>query len=105
MGREGLSSLYRRARALVLPSRWQEPFGIAGIEAFSFGVPVAAWESGGVGEWHPGIGLVPWGDVDALARAIADAVNRRVVLPPSYPRDEAMGRLMALYARIAGQPA
>ena len=105
VGREGMSSLYRRARALVLPSRWQEPFGITGIEAFSFGVPVAAWESGGVGEWHPGIGLVPWGDVDGLARAIAAAVTRRVVLPPSYPRDEALGRLIALYGRIAGQPA
>ena len=27
-------------------------WGIAGIEALSFGVPVAAWESGGVSEWH-----------------------------------------------------
>ncbi|MGD8896556.1 MAG: glycosyltransferase family 4 protein [Acidobacteriota bacterium] len=101
VGRQRLSSVYRRARALVLPSRWQEPFGIAGIEAFSFGVPVAAWESGGVSEWHPGIGLVPWGDVDALARAIAEAVNRRIVLPPSFPRDETIGRLLALYGRIA----
>jgi glycosyltransferase involved in cell wall biosynthesis len=99
--REGMSSLYRRARVLVLPSRWQEPYGITGIEAFSFGVPVAAWESGGVAEWHPGIGLVPWGDVDALAREIASAVDRRVVLPPSYPRDEAIGRLLVLYSRLA----
>ena len=103
VGREGMSSLYRRARALVMPSRWQEPFGITGIEALSFGVPVAAWESGGVGEWHPGVGLVPWGDVDALAGAIAEAVTRRVVLPPSFPRDEARGRLLALYGRVARQ--
>jgi glycosyltransferase involved in cell wall biosynthesis len=86
--RERLSALYRRARALLLPSRWQEPFGIAGIEAMSFGVPVVAWESGGVSEWHPGPGLVPWGDVDALA--------------PAFPRDEAVGRLTALYGRLAG---
>jgi glycosyltransferase involved in cell wall biosynthesis len=100
--RERLSALYRRARALLLPSRWQEPFGIAGIEAMSFGVPVVAWESGGVSEWHPGPGLVPWGDVDALAAALADAVHRRVVLPPAFPRDEAVGRLTALYGRLAG---
>jgi glycosyltransferase involved in cell wall biosynthesis len=100
VGREEMSPLYRRARALVLPSRWQEPFGITGIEAFSFGVPVVAWESGGVAEWHPGIGLVPWGDVDALAREIASAVDRRVVLPPSYPRDEAIARLLALYGGV-----
>jgi glycosyltransferase involved in cell wall biosynthesis len=101
LDREGLSSLYRRARALVLPSRWQEPFGLAGIEALSFGVPVVAWESGGVGEWHPGPGLVRWGDVEALGRALADAVTRRVAPLPSYPRDEALDRLLVLYDRLA----
>lgn len=98
--RERLSSLYRRARVLVLPSRWQEPFGITGIEAFSFGVPVAAWDSGGVAEWHPGIGLVRWGDVGALAGAIAEAVNRRIVLPPAFPREETLGRLLVLYGGV-----
>jgi glycosyltransferase involved in cell wall biosynthesis len=100
--RARLAALYRRARALVLPSRWQEPFGIVGIEALSFGVPVAAWESGGIPEWHPGPGLVPWGDVPALARAVRDAVDRRVRLPPRFELDEALGRLLALYARVKG---
>jgi glycosyltransferase involved in cell wall biosynthesis len=101
--RDRLSGLYRRARALLMPSRWQEPFGIAGLEALSFGVPVVAWESGGVGEWHPGPGLVRWGDVEALARALADAVNRRVALPPPFERDEAIGRLLEIYAGIRGR--
>jgi glycosyltransferase involved in cell wall biosynthesis len=99
--RDRLSGLYRRALALLLPSRWQEPFGIVGLEAMSFGVPVVAWESGGVGEWHPGPGLVRWGDVEALARSLADAVNRRVTLPPRFGRDEAIGRLLAIYARLS----
>jgi glycosyltransferase involved in cell wall biosynthesis len=98
--RERLAGLYRRARALLLPSRWQEPFGIVGLEAMAFGVPVAAWESGAVAEWHPGPGLVRWGDVDGLARALARAVSRRVHLPPRFERDEAIGRLLALYARL-----
>ena len=98
--RDRLSAVYRRARALLLPSRWQEPFGIVGLEALSFGVPVVAWESGGVGEWHPGPGLVRWGDVEALARALGDAVNRRIALPPRFDQAEAIGRLLALYARI-----
>jgi len=98
--RDILSRLYRRARALLMPSRWQEPFGIAGLEALSFGVPVVAWESGGIGEWHPGPGLVRWGDVESLAGALADAVNRRVTQPPRFERDEAIGRLLAIYARI-----
>jgi len=99
--RDRLSGLYRRARALLLPSRWQEPFGIAGLEALSFGVPVVAWESGGVGEWHPGPGLVRWGDVEALARSLADAVHRRVALPPRFERDETIGRLLGLYGRVS----
>jgi glycosyltransferase involved in cell wall biosynthesis len=95
-----LSALYQRARALLFPSRWQEPFGIAGIEALSFGVPVVAWESGGVGEWHPGPGLVRWGDTGALARALTKAVGRRLLLLPRFDRDESIGRLTALYARV-----
>jgi glycosyltransferase involved in cell wall biosynthesis len=100
--RERLSSLYARAAAVLLPSRWQEPFGIVGIEALSFGVPVVAWESGGVGEWHPGPGLVHWGDVPGLARALAKHAGRRLLLLPRFERDEAIGRLTALYARVGG---
>jgi glycosyltransferase involved in cell wall biosynthesis len=98
--RDRLSGVYRRARALVMPSRWQEPFGIVGLEALRFGVPVVTWESGGVAEWHPGPGLVRWGDVEALARALGEAVNRRVELPPRFEREEAVGRLMAVYGRV-----
>jgi glycosyltransferase involved in cell wall biosynthesis len=101
--RDRLSGVYRRARALVLPSRWQEPFGIVGLEALAFGVPVVAWESGGVGEWHPGPGLVRWGDVEALAEALAEAVTRRVAAPKRFERDEALGRLVALYGQITGR--
>ncbi|HUL78093.1 MAG TPA: glycosyltransferase [Vicinamibacteria bacterium] len=98
--RHRLSGVYRRARALLLPSRWQEPFGIVGLEALHFGVPVVAWVAGGIEEWHPGPGLVPWGDVEGLARALGDAVHRRVTLPPRFDREEAVGRLMALYGRV-----
>jgi glycosyltransferase involved in cell wall biosynthesis len=101
--RARLSALYRRARALLLPSRWQEPFGIVGIEAMSFGVPVVAFESGGVGEWHPGPGLVRWGDVAGLSRALRKAVERRLLLLPRFDRDEAIGRLTSLYARVQAE--
>ena len=92
-----LPPLLRRARALLMPSRWQEPFGIAGVEALCFGVPVVAWESGGVREWHPGP-LVSWGDVDGLARALQDAIGTRAAMPTGFEREHLMQRLDHAYA-------
>jgi glycosyltransferase involved in cell wall biosynthesis len=98
----GLARLYEGARAVVLPSRWQEPFGIVGLEALAFGVPVVAWDSGGIAEWHPGQGLlVPWGDVDGLACALREAVRRRAALPAGFDREASMARLLELYVHIA----
>jgi glycosyltransferase involved in cell wall biosynthesis len=104
--RPRLASLYRRARALLMPSRWQEPFGIAGLEAQTFGVPVVAWDSGGVREWHRGPGLVPWGDVDGLARALGRAIEEGAppVPPSGFERADLMGRLGGLYRELAPLP-
>jgi glycosyltransferase involved in cell wall biosynthesis len=92
-----LPALLRRARALLMPSRWQEPFGIAGLEGLSLGAPVVAWESGGIREWHPGP-LVSWGDVDGLAAALRSAVETRAVAPAGFQREVAMDRLESVYA-------
>ena len=94
---EGLPRLLRRARALLMPSRWQEPFGIAGLEALSFGVPVVAWESGGMSEWHQGP-LVPWGDVAGLARRLREAVETRASMPSGFERARLMVHLERVYA-------
>jgi glycosyltransferase involved in cell wall biosynthesis len=99
--RRGLSAAYRRARALLMPSRWQEPFGIAGLEALNFGIPVVAWNSGGIAEWHPGEGLVPWGDVPALARSLREAVGFRAQAPTGFDRAVLMDRLQAVYGAVA----
>lgn len=64
---------YQRARLMVLPWRWQEPFGLVGPEALAHGVPLVGFAVGGVGEYLlPGeTGLaVPPGDLPALAGAI-----------------------------------
>jgi glycosyltransferase involved in cell wall biosynthesis len=100
LDRARLSALLKRSRALLMPSRWQEPFGIAGLEALSFGVPVVAYDSGGIREWHPGRGLVAWGDVDGLARELVDAVARRVEAPAGFERAALMDRLDSVYARV-----
>lgn len=68
-----LDAFYRSCDLLVLPFRWQEPFGLVGIEAAARGIPVVAFRIGGVPEWlRDGVtGLaVPPGDEDALAEAV-----------------------------------
>jgi hypothetical protein len=58
---------------------------------------VAAWRSGGVSEWHPGPGLVPWGDVAALARALRDLPGQRPDSPSGFSRERTRGALRELY--------
>ena len=42
---------FKTCDAAVFPSRWQEPFGLSGAEALAHGVPVVAFDVGGVREW------------------------------------------------------
>jgi len=93
-----LAPLYRGAAALLMPSRWQEPFGIVGLEALTLGTPVAAWRSGGIPEWHPGgPGLVSWGDVEGLAAALRALAGTRAVAPAGFGKEGLMQRLHGVY--------
>jgi glycosyltransferase involved in cell wall biosynthesis len=68
-----LIRLYEQADLLVLPSIWQESYGLPVAEAMASGVPVLASRSGGVPELvEDGVTgrLVPRCDVDALAEAL-----------------------------------
>ncbi|MGN0879971.1 MAG: glycosyltransferase family 4 protein [Oligosphaeraceae bacterium] len=71
---QDLRQLHQHADLLVVPSLWQEPFGLVGLEAAANGLPAIAFDVGGIPEWlhdgHNGI-LVPERDTDALAGAIA----------------------------------
>jgi len=42
---------YEKTDIIVFPSRWQEPFGLVGIEGFSFAKPLIGFNNGGVSEW------------------------------------------------------
>ncbi len=46
-----LSQLLREASVIVVPSRWPEPFGLAGPEALLHGRPVVAYRVGGIADW------------------------------------------------------
>jgi glycosyltransferase involved in cell wall biosynthesis len=71
--RAAVFELLRAADASLLSSDW-ESFGLVVVEALAVGTPVVAATAGGVGEvlddGRNGL-LVPAGDVDALADAIA----------------------------------
>ena len=43
--------LWDNCDILFFPSRWQEPFGLVGLEAMAHGIPVIAFDVGGVREW------------------------------------------------------
>jgi glycosyltransferase involved in cell wall biosynthesis len=70
-----LADAYRRARAVVVPSVWPEPFGLIGLEAMSQGRPVIASETGGIVDWlhhgETGLGVAP-GDSPQLAAAMEE---------------------------------
>ena len=64
----------RAAKCVVVPSFWQEPYGLVAAEAVALGRSVVAFDIGGMPEACQGKAtLVPPGDVDALARALDGA--------------------------------
>jgi UDP-glucose:tetrahydrobiopterin glucosyltransferase len=67
--------LLSRASALLFPIGWDEPFGLAAAEALAAGCPVIAFARGALPEilteGETGF-LIPPGDLDAAARAVAN---------------------------------
>jgi glycosyltransferase involved in cell wall biosynthesis len=66
-------SLFARARGLLMPIRWDEPFGMVMVEALACGTPVIAFPEGAACE------LVLHGKTGFLVnddRAMADAIGR-----------------------------
>jgi len=81
--RADVFSLMAGAKALLMPVRWDEPFGLVAAEAMAAGTPVVGYRRGGLAEvvedGRTGF-LVEPDDEEALARAVGriGVIDRRV---------------------------
>jgi glycosyltransferase involved in cell wall biosynthesis len=73
VARDELKQYYQQASLLAVSSVWPEPFGLVGREAMCHGLPVVAFDAGGIREWlfdgENGF-LVPWKDTNRFAERI-----------------------------------
>jgi glycosyltransferase involved in cell wall biosynthesis len=73
---EDLAALLNTHKIMVIPSRWQEPFGLVALEGIACGcVPIGA-ECGGLTDAIGPAGITfPCGEIEPLARAIELLLN------------------------------
>ncbi|HEY1197700.1 MAG TPA: glycosyltransferase family 4 protein [Thermoplasmata archaeon] len=82
LARRDYLRLMEGSAVIVVPTLWEEPFGMVALEAMAAGVPVAAYASGAIPEiildGTTGI-LAPTGDVRALSRAVRTLLGSRAL--------------------------
>jgi glycosyltransferase involved in cell wall biosynthesis len=73
-----IAEYYRDATAALMSSVWPEPFGAVGLEAMRYGLPVVAFDAGGIREWlldgWNGF-LIPWMNRERYAGALDELLN------------------------------
>src|SRR5205807_3831612 len=77
-----LAQYYRRCSVAAVSSVWPEPFGMVGPDAMRYGVPVVAFDAGGIREWlqdgENGF-LVPWMDRAQFAERIQQLLTDKAL--------------------------
>jgi glycosyltransferase involved in cell wall biosynthesis len=74
--REGRGKIVARHKIMVVPSIWEEPFGVVALEGIAGGCAVVASRGGGLPEAAGPCGILfPNGDVAALAQALKDVLT------------------------------
>ena len=95
------TDLLRRAKAVLFPIDWPEPFGLVMTEAMACGTPVIATPRGSVPEVVDD-GVTGWiVDVDRYPEEAADRLRRLDEIDPAACR-ERVGTLFSKQAMVAG---
>ena len=102
VGADDKQDVYRAARALLMPIRWAEPFGLVMIEAMACGTPVIAYPEGSVPEIVvEGVSGFLVNDEHEMAEAIGrlDELDRNSVRAAAQERF-AVGRCVEGHERV-----
>jgi glycosyltransferase involved in cell wall biosynthesis len=85
--RRGIESLLKACDLLVVPSLWPEPFGLVGPEAGQFGVPVAAFDVGGIHDWlSDGVNGYLASGTPPTSKGLAQAIIKCLRDPATHAR-------------------
>jgi len=115
----GCTALMARARAVLLPSAWEEPFGLVAVEAMAAGAPPIAAGHGAFTELitHGADGMLfTPGDPAALGAAIADVetdpdryqaygTQARETYQKNFDPDRNINQLIDIYRYAIANPA
>jgi glycosyltransferase involved in cell wall biosynthesis len=98
------NALLSRARALLFPIQWEEPFGLVMIEAMACGTPVLAFAGGAVEEVVQN-GVNGWicRDVDEMAERIMGPLPTSATCRDSVARQFALDSMVDRYLSIYQQ--
>jgi glycosyltransferase involved in cell wall biosynthesis len=108
-----IDAYYAASDIFVLPSMFQETFGLVLLEAFSVGLPIIAFKSGGIPELvedrKNGI-IVAQGDGEGLYQSMRELLLDRELrerlgsaaetVPARYPWENTVDRLEAIYRDV-----
>ena len=77
-----LKSFYSECSVVTISSVWPEPFATIGMEVMRYGIPVVAFDAGGIKDWlqdgYNGF-LVPWMECKEYARRLDQLLRDKVL--------------------------
>jgi glycosyltransferase involved in cell wall biosynthesis len=101
IGHDEKLDLLERAKAVLFPIDWPEPFGLVMIEAMACGTPVIATPRGSVPEVIEH-GVTGWIlDVEGYPEAAAESLRRLGEIDPEACRDR-VRRMFSKESMVAG---